>query len=115
VTYEHARVNAAANYLATTDQTQSTTDEIDGDGFTVWVTPKITKEWEGLLRFDSLTPNEDLDARRRRTILGIAYWFPHQGSVTSALMVDFENVDNDAFLPARADERRFAVHLLVNF
>lgn len=115
VTYEHARVNASANYLATTDQTRNTSAEIDGDGFTIWVTPKITSAWEGLLRFDSLTPDEDLDARRRRTILGIAYWFPRQGSVTSALMFDFENVDNDAFVPARADERRFAVHLLVNF
>ncbi len=115
VTYEHARVNAAANYLATTDQTRSSSAEIDGHGFTIWVTPKITSGWEALLRFDSLRPNEDLDARRQRTILGIAYWFPRQGSVTSALMFDFENVDNDAFVPSRADERRFAVHLLVNF
>jgi hypothetical protein len=115
VTYEHARVNAGANYLATTDQTRSAAAEVDGNGFSIWATPKIVTGWEGLVRFDSLTPNDDVDGRRRRTILGIAYWFPLQGSVTSALLFDFEDVDNDAFVPSRADERRFAVHMLVNF
>lgn len=115
VTYEHARVNAGANYLATTDQTRGTAREVHGDGYSIWATPKIVTGWEGLLRFDSLAPDEDRDGRRRRTILGIAYWFPRQGSVSSALLFDFENVDNDAFVPSRADERRIALHLLVNF
>lgn len=115
VTYEHARVNAGANYLATTDQTRGTAREVNGDGFSIWATPRIASGWEGLLRFDSVTPDEDRDGRRRRTILGVAYWFPQQGSVTSALLFDFEDVDNDAFAPSRADERRFAVHMLVNF
>ena len=48
-------------------------------------------------------------------IAGVAYWFPHQGRVSTALLFDFENVDNNDFVPARPDERRFAVHALVNF
>ena len=71
--------------------------------------------WEGLIRFDHLEPNKTLDARRNRTILGVAYWFPHQGTVTSALLLDFENVGNNDFTPPRSDERRYAVHALISF
>ena len=35
--------------------------------------------------------------------------------MTTALLFDFENVDNQDFVPARSDERRYAVHALVNF
>ena len=114
-TYEHSLGNVGGNYLATTDQTRATATQVNGDGYTVWATPKIHKGWEGLLRFDSLRPDDDLDGRRRRSIVGVAYWFPRQGSATAALLLDMENVDNDGFLPDRPDERRFAVHMLVNF
>jgi hypothetical protein len=30
-------------------------------------------------------------------------------------MCDVENVDNSGFTPAQPDERRFALHALVNF
>jgi hypothetical protein len=70
---------------------------------------------EGLLRFDHLEPNDDLPGKRDRIIGGVAYWFPHQGNVATALLFDIENVDNHDFVPARADERRFAVHALVQF
>ena len=53
--------------------------------------------------------------KRLRTIAGVAYWFPHQGSVTTALLLDYENVDNKDFVPVRSDEQRLAVHMLVNF
>jgi hypothetical protein len=45
----------------------------------------------------------------------VAYWFPHQGNVSTALLFDIENVDNHDFVPARADERRYALHALVSF
>ena len=114
-TYEHPFVNVGGNYLVTTDQTRAAAPEVDGDGFTVWATPRFTRGWEGLLRFDYLNPDDDGQGRRRRSILGVAYWFPRQGSATAALLFDVENVDNDGFLPVRPDERRFALHMLVNF
>ena len=38
-----------------------------------------------------------------------------QGSVSAALLLDYENVDNRSYAPARPDERRWAVHALINF
>jgi hypothetical protein len=114
-TFEHPHLNAAFQYLATTDQARVTTTEVDARGFSVWATPRASNGWEALLRYDRIEPDTDLDARRKRAILGVAYWFPHQGNVSTALLVDFENVSNDNFTPARSDERRFAVHALVAF
>ena len=118
VTFEHEYVNAAFSYLAATDQTRSMAQEVDARGWSVWATPKMGSSstgWEGLLRFDRLEPDTRVDAWRTRAIAGIAYWFPHQGSVTTSLLFDVENVNNDRFTPERPDERRFALHLLVNF
>jgi hypothetical protein len=52
---------------------------------------------------------------RQRTIAGVAYWFPHQGSVSTALMFDVDNAKFDNFLPAQPTQRKLAVHCLVNF
>jgi hypothetical protein len=117
-TFEHEHVNAAFDYLWTTDQTRSTTAEVDGRGWSVWVTPKQSATntgFEGLLRYDRLEPDTHNDSVRGRFIAGVAYWFPHQGPVTAALLFDYEQVDNDDFVPARTDERRYAVHMLVSF
>jgi hypothetical protein len=117
VTYEHPYVNAAMQYLDTQDQTRVSLPKVDGKGFSFWATPKTPDNigWEGLIRFDHIEPDKSLDARRNRTILGVAYWFPHQGGVSTALLIDFENVDNQHFVPDRPDERRYAVHALLNF
>jgi hypothetical protein len=118
VTFEHPHVNAAFDYLWTKDQTRITAAEADGRGWSAWVTPRQRADntgFEGLLRYDRLEPNKNAPGDRSRVIAGVAYWFPHQGSVTTALLFDVENVDNQDFAPARGDERRFAVHMLVNF
>jgi hypothetical protein len=56
-----------------------------------------------------------VDSERNRAIFGVAYWFPRQGAVSSALLFDYEQVDNDAYTPVRADERRWAIHALISF
>ena len=39
-----------------------------------------TVGWEGLMRYDHLTPDTTIDAQtHKRTIVGVAYWFPHTG------------------------------------
>jgi hypothetical protein len=116
-TFEHPYANAAFSYLTTAHQLRVSLTKVDGHGWSAWVTPKTPDNigWEGLVRFDHMEPDKTVDSRRNRTILGVSYWFPHQATVTTALLFDFENVDNNDFAPARPDERRYAVHALVNF
>ena len=120
VTYEHPYVHAGFNYLSTTDQRLSTDPKLAGNGYSIWATPKTSRGygWEGLLRFDHLVQEQTtstVESERNRTIVGVAYWFPRQGAVSSALLFDYEQVDNDAYTPVRADERRWMVHMLINF
>ncbi len=115
-TFEHPYLNAAFEYLATTDQTSVTKSALDGRGWSVFVTPRTPQGWEGLLRFDHLVPNQDVKSQvRERTIAGIAYWFPHQGNVATALMLDVDNATFDGFSPAQPTQRRIAVHAYVGF
>jgi hypothetical protein len=115
-TFEHPWVNAAFEYQATTDQTSAARDAVKGRGWSVFVTPKHASGWEGLLRFDHNVPNRSLTRQvRERTIAGVAYWFPHQGSVATALMLDVDNATFDGFTPAQPTQRRIAVHAYVGF
>jgi hypothetical protein len=115
VAFEHRYFNAAFEYLKAADRTRATAAAVDARGWSVFVTPRSATGWEGLLRYDHLEPNTGARGTRTRTVAGVAYWFPHQGSVSSALLFDFEGVNNRDFAPVRADERKFAVHALVNF
>ena len=63
------------------------------------MTPKSPKGygWEGLLRFDHLVQEQataTADGERNRTIAGVAYWFPRQGAVSAAILLDYEQVNN---------------------
>jgi hypothetical protein len=116
VSFEHPRLNAAFEYLATTDQVSSTARRVDGRGFSIWATPRSTTGWEGLLRYDHLKPDTGLgDETRSRTILGLAYWFPMQGGVSSALMLDYDGRSVRHVTPPAPKDRRIALHALVNF
>jgi len=112
VTFEHARLNAGAEYMDARDQTSARRASVQGQGYSVWATPKCPAGWEGLLRYDHFTPNTTVDAKRDRSIVGAAYWFPHTGNVSSALLVDY---DNQTFTTAAPAQRKVAVHALVNF
>ena len=131
ITYEHPWVVAGFEYLDARDQRSALPGNplVKGDGYTIWVTPRTSKGWEGLLRYDHLTPNTStalapfatsgnltttLDSQQQnRVIAGVAYWFKLQGSVTASLLVDydaqlFENL-------TAAPTKTVAVHALVNF
>jgi len=115
-TFEHQLVNVGFDYLATKDQTSIRTTEVVGHGYSLWATPKIAWGWEGLLRYDHMTPNTTFDDQvRSRSILGLAYWFPHQGNVSSALLLDYDGQSFDRFTPPQRKQQRVAVHGLVNF
>ena len=116
VTFEHTYLNASAEYLATTDQALPTDPTTDGRGWSVWLTPKSTKGWEGLLRFDHFDLSKANAQQRERQILGVAYWFPHQGNVSTALLFDVDNGKFKNFPATTAPtQRRIALHGLVNF
>ncbi len=116
VTYEHPRLNAGFEYLATADRASVALSETDGRGFSIWATPRAPSGWEALLRYDHLTPDTAFDRQTRtRTIVGVAYWFPMQGSVASAFMIDYDGQTFHNVTPAPQDQRRIAVHGLINF
>jgi len=119
VTFEHTYLNASVEYLDTKDRasTSPADAEAHGRGYSIWATPRTTKGWEGLLRYDHLAPNRALFSSRvrNRGIIGVAYWFPHQGAVSSALLLDYDNQSFQNFTVATPNQSRVAVHGLVSF
>ena len=116
VTFEHKYANAAFDYLWATNQPNPASSSTDVRGWSAWITPKTAIGWEGLVRFDHLEPDDAVPGRKRdRTIAGVAYWFPHQGNVSTALLFDVDNTKSDNFSPAQPTRRLIAVHALLNF
>ena len=113
MSFEHRYVNAAVEYLDAHDQPNAAAPDVHGEGYSVWVTPRSTIGIEGLLRYDSLKRNADVDERTERRVAGIAYWFPIQKPAAVSLMLDYEFVTFDD--PARPSEIRYALHSLFNF
>lgn len=115
-TFEHQYVNAGYDYLHTTDQITNAVPVLKGNGYSFWFTPKSTVGVEGLFRYDHFIPDDHFGSRERhRTIVGVAYWFKHQGSVSTALMLDYDQADFDALVPPAAKQTKIALHGLVNF
>ena len=116
-TFEHRYLNLGFEYLDAHDQTSIKVANVHSQGYSIWATPKQSAAsvgWEGLVRYDHLTPNATLDSQKQnRIIAGVAYWLPHQGNVASALMIDY---DRQIFKNlTTAPTRSVAVHGLVNF
>jgi hypothetical protein len=116
-TYEHPYLNAGFDYLHATDQPSALNNpEVTGHGFSIWATPRSPTGWEALLRYDHLEPNNQFDSQlRTRTILGIAYWFALQGSLATALLLDYDGATFKNFNPAQPKQQRIALHGLLNF
>jgi hypothetical protein len=117
VTYEHEHVTAGFEYLNAHDQTSAAAANVHSRGYSIWMIPKQSAAavgWEGLVRYDHLTPDTAFaPQKQKRLITGVAYWFPHQGNVATALMVDYDGqiFDNIATPPNKS----VVVHALVNF
>jgi hypothetical protein len=130
-TYEHPWVTAGFEYLDVRDQRSALpgTPNVKGNGYSLWIIPRDKHGWEGLLRYDHHTPNTSgdlaplatagnltttLDAQQQnRLIVGVAYWVPHQGNVSSALLVDYDGqmFKNLTAVPTKV----MAVHGLIQF
>jgi hypothetical protein len=133
-TFEHPNLNLGFDYLWTRDKASSVqtagvdkNPTLDGKGWSVWLTPKKPfangSSIEGLVRYDHMKPGGTAsagaitspDGRNQRTIAGVAYWFPRQGSVSAALLVDYEQVKYSNWTPARPTQERLFVHSLISF
>ena len=116
VTFEHTYINAGFDAIDAKDQTSITKPDVEAKGWSFWATPKTTIGWELLLRYDHLRPDTRFENQvRNRTIAGVAYWFPHQGNVSSALLFDYDAQTLDNFVPAQPKNSKVAVHALINF
>ncbi len=134
VTFEHKYVNAGFDYLDANDQSLPTATAVNAKGYSIWATPRKPfsngASVEALLRYDHWTPNTSAslvppassphpgttvynDQKQNRTIVGAAFWFPHQGNVSTAILVDYDaqSFDNITTAPVKA----VAVHGLLNF
>ncbi|RPJ79388.1 MAG: hypothetical protein EHM13_13465 [Acidobacteria bacterium] len=132
-TFEHKHLNAGFDYLDTKDQPSAKTGtrNLHGNGWSVFAVPKLPdtdngSSWEVFLRYDHMKPNDEVTVvggggtgaglgTNERTIAGLAYWFPKQGSVSAALMVDVENVTFSDYTPARPTQQRIFLHSLISF
>ena len=120
VTFESTYLNAGFDGIKAHDQTSISQPDIEASGWSLWATPRLPmangSSWEALLRYDHLKPDSRFDSRvRNRTIVGVSYWFPHQGNVSTAFLLDYDGQTFDNFAPAQPSQRKIAVHALVNF
>jgi len=134
LTYEHKFVNAGFDYLDAKDQTLPTATSVSSDGYSIWATPKYEKpngsSFEALLRYDHWTPNTAStfappatspnpgvtlfkDQHQNRTIFGVAYWFPHQGNVSTAILLDWDAQSFDNI--TTPETKSVSIHGLLNF
>ena len=120
VTFEHNHLNAGFDYLDAKDRTAVTAAEVKGNGWSVWAVPRFLTVGEskpgleGLFRYDSLKPNKNVDARRHRLIVGLAYWFAFLCGPSAALLLDMDRATFDTALN-RPTDRRYSLHALFNF
>jgi hypothetical protein len=134
-TFEHRYVNAGFDYLSANDQISASAAKVASSGYSIWATPRRPFESgasiEVLLRYDRWTPNTSEtalappstsplpgttafnDQKQKRTIVGLAYWFPHQGNVSTAILVDYDgqSFENITTKPTKM----VTVHGLINF
>jgi hypothetical protein len=119
VTFESTYINAGFDYIKAHDQTSIKVPDVGASGWSWWATPRKAlatgSSVEALLRYDHLQPNTAIGADRIRTIVGVAYWFPHQGNVSSAVLLDYDGQTFHNFAPALPAQKRIALHGLINF
>lgn len=117
LTFEHPLVNAGAEYLKAKDQNASAALPVtDAKGYSLWATPRFgASGFEMLLRHDDLKANTVTEQKRKRNIVGLAYWVPNLNKVTAALMIDYDKLQQSGFTPARPDATNYGVKMLINF
>ena len=121
VAFQQKYVNALFSYLTATDQSLPTAAQKDAKGWWAYINPRLPiaskpgASFEVLYRHDQLEPDKATPGKNKRDIFGVAYWFPHQGGVSTAILFDVDNTKFDGFTTAKPTQRKIAIHGLVNF
>ncbi len=116
MTFENPYVNVGFDYLWTQDQSPSAASPvIKAKGYSVWATPRTTFGLEALIRFDDFEPDENTLARKKRLIVGPAYWFKTIKGVAASVLLGYEEVKYSGYTPSRPKEERYGVYTLFNF
>jgi len=123
VTYEQKYINAGYDYISAYDQTAIAARDVHAKGSSFWLTPMKPLSGgasiEALIRYDHLSPDVDSAVNgaqvRPRTIVGVSYWFRHQGNVSTALMLDYDGQTFQNYAVGQPAQTKIAVHGLVNF
>lgn len=116
VTFEHPWINAGFEYIDAKDRPTPADHEAHAKGWSVFATPRTPIGLEILFRHDHLEPDSDAnDSVKTRTIAGVAWWFAFKPGIAAAVLADHEQVRYDDFSPARPTEKRWALHLLLNY
>jgi hypothetical protein len=114
VYYEEKNFRAEFTYLDTHDQKSAAAADVHGHGWSIWMTPISNVGWEGLFRYDHMTPNTVLSNQlHKRTIAGIAYWFPHKGGPAAGMLFDYEMVQYPNL--GQQDDKKIALQAVVNY
>jgi hypothetical protein len=132
LTWEHPYLVFGFESLTAHDQALVTAPDVHAGGYSFWGTPRKPlangASVEALLRYDHFMPNESSspaplatstpgtlfsDQQQNRKIIGGSYWFPHQGNVSAAIMLDydaqmFKNITT-------APQKVWALHGLIQF
>jgi len=115
LTFEHKYLNAGWEYVDAKDNASATKPVVEGQGWTLWATPRTTIGLEGLFRYDDLKPNKSVDAKKNRTLVGVSYWFKTtRAGLAAAVMADYEEVKYDTPLN-KPTEKRFEIKTLFNY
>ena len=119
-TYESTYISGAFEYIDAHDQTSITARDVHAKGWSFWANPKKPysngSSVEALFRYDHLDPDSAVvDESRPRTIVGLAYWFPHSGSTACTLMLDYDGQTFHNFAVAQVAQRKWAIHGQVIF
>jgi hypothetical protein len=119
-TFESTYVNAGFDYIDAHDQSSVTARDVHSKGPSFWVNPKKPfangSSVELLLRYDHLNPDTVVtDESRPRTIVGLSYWFPHQGAVQTTLMLDYDGQTFNNFPTLQPSQKKIAIHGQVIF
>ena len=117
VTFEHPLGNLGLEVASAKDRATVTKPTISSNGWSVWATPRLgTSGWELLLRHDDFKPNKEFSSTKtKRDIFGVAYWVPNLQKVTTAFLLDYDKLRSNKFTPARADDTRYGLKMLINF
>src|SRR5262249_36452333 len=133
-TFENQYLNGGVDYLDSKDKLTATAIDAHGKGWSVWATPRYpmpngsslgapvrlrhpAPNTSNLLAPVATSPLPGItvfnDQKQNRTIVGGAYWFPHQGNVSAAILVDYDgqHFKNITTAPTKT----VGVHGLLNF